>query len=85
MSEQQQADNVRKAIAVMTAWSESNDFQVETISGIAQDEGVEGLVHTTYGLANLCGILLTQRERETSKSADVQLQRIAAELPQWLG
>ena len=34
MSEQQ-ADNVRKAIAVMTAWSESTDFQVETFSAIA--------------------------------------------------
>lgn len=83
MSEQQ-ADNVRKAIAVMTAWSESTDFQLETFSAIALDDGLDGLVETTYGLANLCGILLTQREREAGKAADVQLQQIAADLPQWL-
>lgn len=80
-----QEESLRRGIEVMTAWTETTGFQLEALSNIARDEGIEGLIDTTYGLANLCGILLIELERRTSEDSRAILQGIAANIPKWLG
>jgi len=82
-----QAELTRQAVAIMTAWVDSegdSSFGIETLTDILQerDDGdvFTGAVEVIGGFVNLTGLLMIQRYRDTGQDELATLRLVAADI-----
>ncbi len=82
-----QADNMRQAIAIMTAWASSPDsatFSEDTLIEIVQERGggddLKGATDVILGFVNLSAMLLVRRFAEVGPSELETLRDLGLDL-----
>jgi len=78
-------ERIRQAVALMTAWNESDDGDTSFVTSIltedfanaiSSDDLIDVAIDKTTGLISLCGRLLLQLERSTKVPIEELLKRI---------
>lgn len=82
-----QADLTHQAVAIMTAWMDSEGdpaFGIQTVTDILQerDDGdlFTAAIEVIGGFVNLTGLLMLQRHSDTGQDERATLQMVAADI-----